>query len=249
MTRSDANSADPASTRSPAPPGDPWPRATIAPVLRRIRSAERRFGRAPGSVALLAVSKRQSTDKIRAAYAAGQRAFAESYLQEAAAKQAELEDLAIEWHFVGRIQANKARAIAEHFDWVHSLGDPRHAERLNAHRPVGRGPLRVCLQINLSGEATKGGSNAEDAAALLAGCRGLTQLDVRGLMTLPAPARTLEAQRVPFRALRALRDALATPEQPLDVLSMGMSDDLEAAIAEGATMVRVGTAIFGPRPE
>ncbi len=223
--------------------------AGVERVLARIRAAERRFGRPEGSVSLLAVSKRQGAAKIRAALASGQRAFAESYLQEALAKQSELGELDIEWHFIGRLQGNKTRSIAEHFDWTHSLSDVRHARRLSDQRPPGRGPLQVCLQVNLSGEATKAGVAPEAAGELLAGCRGLTGLEVRGLMTLPAPALSLAEQRRPFRVLRELRDALATAEQPLDVLSMGMSDDMEAAIAEGATMVRVGTAVFGPRPD
>lgn len=216
-------------------------------VRMRIRAAERRFARPAGSVALLAVSKRQAPAKLRDAWRAGQHAFGESYLQEGLTKQEQLADLDLEWHFIGRIQGNKARAIAERFDWVHSLSDARHAERLNAHRPADRGPLQVCLQVNLSGEETKSGAGPDEVRKLLDCCRALPNLAVRGLMTLPAPARTLATQRRPFRALRELRDELATAQLPLNVLSMGMSDDLDAAIAEGATLVRIGTAIFGPR--
>ncbi len=224
---------------------------TIADRLRmvrqRIRAAEARYGRQPGSVKLLAVSKMQGAAAVRAAHLAGQQAFGENYLQEALAKRAELADLPLEWHFIGQIQANKTRQIAENFCWVHGLDDLHHAERLSRQRPPELPPLKVCLQINLSGEATKGGVRAEDATALLAACRELPRLEVVGLMVLPAPALDEAAQRQPFRQLRLLRDQLATTTRPLPELSMGMSDDLEAAIAEGATLVRIGTAIFGPR--
>ncbi len=220
----------------------------LAEVLTRIRAAEQRYGRPAGSVGLVAVSKRQPAAAIRAAYLAGQRAFGENYVQEALAKQDELADLDIEWHFIGRIQANKTRQIAERFAWVHSLCDARHAQRLDAQRPAALAPLQVCIQVNTSGEASKEGLAPEAVGELLDACAGLERLRVRGLMTLPAPAQDLAGQRAPFDALRNLRDRLATPGQPLDTLSMGMSDDLEAAIAEGATLVRIGTAVFGPRP-
>lgn len=228
---------------------DRQPIAThLATVLQRIRAAEHRYGRPAGSVALLAVSKRQGAAAIRAAYAAGQRAFGESYVQEATAKQAELADLPIEWHFIGRIQGNKTRQIAAGFAWVHSLCDPRHARRLDAQRPPGLPPLQACIQVNTSGEASKEGLAPEAVADLLAECAPLPRIRIRGLMTLPAPAQDEAGQRAPLRALRELRDRLATPDSPLSVLSMGMSDDLEAAVAEGATLVRIGTAVFGPRP-
>lgn len=218
-------------------------------VLARIRAATERAGRPAGSVGLIAVSKKQPAEAIRAAHAAGQRAFGESYLQEALDKQALLADLAdIEWHFIGRIQSNKTRQIAAHFDWVHGLADAAHARRLSEQRPASRPPLNVCLQVNLSGEASKGGVMPEEVGTLLAQCREFPGLRVRGLMTLPAPSEDETEQRRPFRELRELRDRLATPECPLDVLSMGMSDDLEAAILEGATQVRIGTAVFGARP-
>lgn len=216
-------------------------------VLQRIRAAETRYGRQPGSVRLLAVSKLHGAAAVRAAHLAGQQAFGENYVQEALAKRAELADLSLEWHFIGQIQANKTRQIAENFCWVHGLDDPHHAERLSRQRPPSLPALKVCLQINLSGEGTKGGVRAEEAAALLAACRELPRLQVVGLMVLPAPALDEADQRRPFRQLRLLRDQLATPDRPLPELSMGMSDDLEAAIAEGATLVRIGTAIFGPR--
>jgi pyridoxal phosphate enzyme (YggS family) len=222
--------------------------AQLATVLGRIHAAEVRYGRPEGSVALVAVSKRHGAEAIRAAFAAGQRAFGENYVQEAVAKQAELAGLPIEWHFIGRIQGNKTRQIAERFAWVHSLCDPHHARRLDAQRPPGLPPLQVCIQVNTSGEASKEGLAPQAVADLLAACAPLTRVHIRGLMTLPAPAQDEAQQHVPLRALRELRDRLATPQRPLEVLSMGMSDDLEAAVAEGATLVRIGTAVFGPRP-
>ena len=217
-------------------------------VLDRIQAASTLAGRPAGSVRLIAVSKKQPAEAIRAAYAAGQRAFGESYLQEALEKMALLDDLEIEWHFIGRIQSNKTRQIAAHFDWVHGLADADHARRLSEQRPPQRPPLQVCLQINLDDESSKAGVAPDQAADLLARCESLPALRVRGLMTLPAPAEDEATQRRPFRALRALRDRLATPERPLECLSMGMSDDLESAILEGATHVRIGTAVFGERP-
>lgn len=219
----------------------------LARVRSRIRAAEQRFGREPGSVELLAVSKKQATGKIRRAHAAGQTRFGENYLQEAVEKMDALADLTLEWHYIGRIQGNKTRQIAERFSWVHSLCDPRHAKRLAEQRPTDLPPLKACIQVNLSGEESKAGLATDAVGELLKSCTRLPGLLVVGLMTLPAPDTGEEAQRRPFRALRELRDRLATAERPLDVLSMGMSDDLEAAIAEGATMVRVGTAVFGPR--
>jgi len=222
--------------------------AHLAQVQARIRAAEARFGREPGSVALLAVSKQQAVEKIRAAHAAGQRIFGENYLQEAVEKIEALAHLDIEWHFIGRLQANKTRLIAAHFAWVHSLCDPHHANRLSDQRPPGLPPLKVCLQVNLDAEPTKAGIAPDALAGLLETCAALPNIQVVGLMALPAPAADEEAQRIPFRALRDLRDRLATHELPLKTLSIGMSADLEAAIAEGATIVRVGTAVFGPRP-
>jgi len=226
----------------------------LAAVRARIRAAEQRFARAPGSVALLAVSKRQPPAKLLAAIRAGQHAFGESYVQEGLDKMDALArtegagSAALEWHFVGRIQSNKTRDIAEHFDWVHGLCELRHARRLGAQRPAARPPLACCIQVDLSGEASKAGLAPQAVAEFAAACDAIEGLDIRGLMTLPAPAATLDKQRRPFAALRELRDAIATPERPMPTLSMGMSDDLEAAVAEGATMVRIGTAVFGPRP-
>lgn len=220
----------------------------LARVRERIGSAEARYGRPPGSVALLAVSKVQGAERIAAAHAAGQIAFGESYVQEALDKQATLAALPLMWHFIGRIQTNKTRDIATHFDWVHGLCELKHARRLGGQRPAAAGPLLVCIQVNLSGETSKAGVAPEAVGELIDACRGIEGIAVQGLMTLPAPADALADQRRPFAALRTLRDRLATPELPLATLSMGMTADLEAAVAEGATMVRIGTAIFGPRP-
>jgi pyridoxal phosphate enzyme (YggS family) len=229
--------------------GDDGIPGRLREVQARIRAATERAQRPPDSVALLAVSKTHGSDAVRAAYAGGQRSFGESYVQEAIEKIALLADLTdIEWHFIGRIQSNKTRQIAARFDWVHGLSDPAHARRLSEHRPSDLPPLKVCIQVNVGGETTKGGVEPDAVAALIAACEALPGLDVRGLMTLPAPAEDEDAQREPFRTLRLLRDRLATASRPLDCLSMGMSDDLDAAILEGATLVRVGTAVFGPRP-
>jgi pyridoxal phosphate enzyme (YggS family) len=216
-------------------------------VQQRIEEAMREYGRAPGSVQLLAVSKTRTTDAIRQAVAAGQSQFGESYLQEALDKIDALRDIDVVWHFIGRIQSNKTRAIAQKFDWVHSIDTLKQATRLNEQRPDDRPPLNVCLQINIDQEGSKGGIAPEAAASLASEIGALPRLRLRGLMTLPAPATNREAQRRPFRLLRELRDRIATPELPLETLSMGMSDDLEAAVAEGATIVRIGTAVFGPR--
>lgn len=229
-------------------PGTSTIAARLAAVLERIRSAEQRFARAPGSVRLLAVSKVQGEAKMRQAYEAGQRAFGESYPQEAFIKMGALADLDIEWHFIGRIQGNKTREIAAGFDWVHSLCNLRHAQRLNAQRPPNKDPLSACIQVNLSGEATKAGLHPDQVSDFLDVCAELERIHIRGLMVLPAPSSEFAEQRLPFSRLRELRDRLATPGRPLSLLSMGMSDDLEAAVAEGADMVRIGTAVFGPRP-
>jgi len=216
-------------------------------VRERILLAESRFDRPAGSVELLAVSKTRSAAEIAEAFAAGQRLFGESYLQEALEKRRTLESLAIEWHFIGRVQSNKTRPIAENFDWVHSVDSGKQLQRLNDQRPPGLPPLNVCLQVKIDDEESKGGADLAAARSLLEGAASLPRVTVRGLMTLPAPSATFELQRLPFRRLRELRDRLATPGRRLETLSMGMSADIEAAIAEGATIVRVGTAIFGPR--
>ncbi len=216
-------------------------------VQERIRNAEAASGRASGSVKLLAVSKTRDDDKIRQAWEAGQRMFGESYLQEALEKIGQLRDLAVECHVMCRLPSNKTRSIAEHFSWVHGLSDARHARRLSEQRPAQLPPLNACVQVNVSGEASKGGLEPDAVAAFLEHCGELPGLRIHGLMAIPAPADSPGAQHAPLRALRELRDRLARPGLPLQTLSMGMSADLEAAVEEGATIVRIGTAIFGPR--
>lgn len=218
-------------------------------VHARITEAETRFGREPGSVQLLAVSKVQGVEKIQAAHAAGQRDFGESYVQEALDKQTRLAALQICWHFIGRMQSNKTREIAESFDWVHGLCSLKHAHRLSEQRPENMTPLNCCVQVNLSGESSKAGLEPAALEAFVDATATLPGIRLRGLMTLPAPAEGLEAQRQPFAKLRVLRDRLRTEALPLETLSMGMSADLEAAIAEGATIVRIGTALFGARQQ
>ena len=214
-------------------------------VLARIRAAEAAHGRAPGSVSLLAASKQQDPGIIRATAAAGQRAFGENYVQEALPKMAALRDLDLNWHFIGRIQRNKTRDIAAHFDWVHTLDRLDVARRLSAQRPADRAPLQVLIEVNVSGETSKGGIPPAEVAAFAAALRELPGLELRGLMCLPAPEDDYARQRAAFARLRELLVGLGDPA--LDTLSMGTSSDLEAAIAEGATLVRVGTAIFGAR--
>ena len=219
----------------------------IKHMLHAIANLERRWQRPAGAVQLLAVSKTMPVDALREAMAAGQRRFGESYLQEALDKMAGLRDAAPEWHFIGPIQSNKTRAIAEHFDWVHSVDRLKIARRLSEQRPRDRGPLAVCLQVNIDREDGKAGCDPDQAPALADAIARLPGLHLRGLMTLPMRRQGLDAQREPFRALRTLYDTLRTHYPALDTLSMGMTGDMEAAIAEGATIVRVGTGIFGPR--
>lgn len=221
--------------------------ARLDAVRRRIAAAAAAAGRDPATVRLLAVSKTRPPDDLRTACAAGQVAFGESYVQEAMEKQTALSDLSLEWHFIGRIQSNKTSAIAHHFQWVHGLGDLRHARRLDAQRPGDLPPLDVCLQVNIDAEPNKGGAAPPAIRPLSAAVADLPRLRLRGLMALPAPAADPRAQRAAFRRVRELYESLKAAGLTLDTLSMGMSDDLEAAIAEGATIVRVGTAIFGPR--
>ena len=216
-------------------------------VHEQIRSAAQAHGRDPASVALLAVSKTRPVDDIRAALRAGQQRFGESYLQEALGKINELSGEPIEWHFIGRLQSNKTRPVAEHFDWVHSVDTAKLLRRLSDQRPAALAPLNVCLQVKIDGEASKGGLAPEQLPELTALAAELPRIRLRGLMTLPAPATGLEAQRRPFRRLRELQQRLNLQGAGLDTLSIGMSSDLEAAIAEQATLVRIGTAIFGPR--
>jgi len=222
-------------------------RQRVQQVRTRIKQAARRFGRDPMEIRLLAVSKTHPAERVAEAFAAGQGEFGESYLQEAVEKIAALADKPIVWHYIGRIQSNKTRAIAEHFHWVHSIDQEKQARRLNEQRPAHLPPLNVCLQVKVDDEQSKGGLDFEQTRELVAHFAQFPRLRLRGLMTLPAPREGEEKQRPAFARLRRLRAQLATPQQPLETLSLGMSGDLEAAIAEGSTLVRVGTAIFGPR--
>jgi len=220
---------------------------TLDEINRRIRNAERDYGRPQDSVRLLAVSKTHGADAVRAVAACGQRDFGENYAREAVEKMDALADLNLCWHFIGPVQSNKTRDIAARFDWVHSLDRDKIARRLDAARPAGQAPLNVCLQVNISGEASKSGLEPEAVAELAGLVAVLPNLRLRGLMTLPAPAGSPEARRRPFRELRQLLEQLREQGHEVDTLSMGTSDDMEAAIAEGATIVRIGTAIFGAR--
>lgn len=222
--------------------------ANLQAVRERIRQAALAAGRAPETVALLAVGKTWPAACLRQAAVAGQRAFGENYVQEGVTKIATLGDLGLEWHFIGPLQSNKTRPVAEHFAWVHSIDRLKVAERLSEQRPDAMPPLQVCVQVNVSGEASKSGCPPEEAAALCRAVAALPRLKLRGLMAIPAPADDPEGQRGPCRRLRELLEELrAQGLAGLDTLSMGMSHDLEAAVAEGATIVRIGTAIFGER--
>jgi pyridoxal phosphate enzyme (YggS family) len=226
--------------------------ATIAlnlqTVRARIGAACARVGRDAHQVTLLAVSKRQPAQAVRAAYHAGQRAFGENYVQEGMEKIVALTDLPdLEWHCIGPLQGNKTRLVAEHFDWAHGVDRLKIAQRLSAQRPTGKLPLNVCIQVNIDGGISKSGVAPTDALALAQAVNVLPSLRLRGIMTIPDPAPENDIRARHARS-RLLLDALRKAGLPLDTLSMGMSADLEAAIAEGATLVRVGTAIFGTRP-
>ncbi|WP_110654127.1 YggS family pyridoxal phosphate-dependent enzyme [Salinicola halimionae] len=224
---------------------------SLSRARERLGAALAAAGRPGDDAHLLAVSKTKSADMLRQAYIAGQRAFGENYLQEALDKQQALANLDdIEWHFIGSLQSNKTREVAEHFSWVHGVDREKIARRLSEQRPAELGPLDICLQLDVSGEASKAGVELQALPALAESILALPNLRLRGLMALPAPSDDPEQQR---QAFRHVADALATlrqrfPEAPLDTLSMGMSGDLEAAVAEGATIVRLGTAVFGSRP-
>jgi pyridoxal phosphate enzyme (YggS family) len=222
----------------------------ILQVRARIAAACMAANRPVQSITLLAVSKTCASGAVRQAHAAGQYAFGENYVQEALDKMAELVDLrpAMEWHLIGPLQSNKTRVVAEHFDWVHSIDRLKVAERLSAQRPHWLRPLDVCLQVNVSGEVSKSGVAPHEAADLARAVAALPRLRLRGLMAIPEPQGDVAAQRKPHAALRALFDELCGQGLALDTLSMGMSADLEAAILEGATIVRVGSSIFGARP-
>ena len=199
------------------------------------------------TVKLLAVSKAQTADKLRAAYLAGQRAFGENYVQEAINKQAELSDCAIEWHFIGPIQSNKTALIAQHFDWVHSVDRLKIATRLNEARPQSAVPLNVCIQMNSSDETSKSGVDIDSLAILATQINAMPHLKLRGIMAIPAPAKDLAKQRAQFKIVADAFKSLQQQGFELDTLSIGMSDDYVAAILEGATIVRIGSAIFGLR--
>jgi len=221
--------------------------ANLQAVMTRIEAATRAAGRPQQSVQLVAVSKTFSPAAVREAASAGQRDFGENYVQEGLEKIRELRALGLTWHYIGPIQSNKTRAIAEHFDWVHAIERGRIAERLSQARGAGQPDLQVCIQVNVSGEASKSGVAPEEVAALARHVAGIARLKLRGLMAIPEPTPDVRLQRARFAQLRELRDRLNGEGFALDTLSMGMSADLEAAIAEGATLVRVGTAIFGER--
>ena len=219
----------------------------ISAVDRRIRAAEDAAGRPTGCVSLLAVSKTKPPDQVREAYKSGLTAFGENYAQEMAEKARGLADLPLSWHFIGPIQSNKTAIIAEVSDWVHSVDRLKIARRLSEQRPPEKGPLNILLQVKTSDEDSKSGVLPEALPELIAAIAELPHLMLRGLMTIPAPTRDTMLQRQPFRVLRETLLSLQQAQPELDTLSMGMSGDLEAAIAEGATLVRVGTDIFGAR--
>lgn len=221
--------------------------SALQAVRQRIELAATAAGRPVAAIQLLAVSKTFPAAAVRQAYTAGQRAFGESYVQEAMDKILALNDLPLKWHFIGPLQSNKTRPIAENFSWVHSVDRARIAERLSTGRPANLPDLQVCLQVNISGEASKGGVVPEDLLALARHVQTLPHLKLRGLMAIPEPTADVAQQRQGFRMLRELLERLNSQGFQLDTLSMGMTGDLEAAIAEGATIVRVGSAIFGER--
>jgi pyridoxal phosphate enzyme (YggS family) len=222
-------------------------RANLQAVNARIARAAQAAGRDPGAVRLLAVSKTHPAALLDEAYQAGQSAFGENYVQEALQKMQVLADRPLEWHLIGPLQGNKTRVAAERFAWVHTLASARIAERLSQQRPPALGPLNVLIQVNVSAEATKSGVAPQDVAALARAVAALPQLRLRGLMAIPEPSPDVAVQRARFGAVRALFEGLRGAGLALDTLSLGMSEDLEAAIAEGSTLVRVGTAIFGAR--
>lgn len=221
----------------------------LAEVHRRIDAAAANAGRDPADISLVAISKKQPVDALKAAINAGQRDFGENYLQEALPKIKALTGPRPVWHFVGDIQSNKTAEIAAHFDWVHTVDRAKIARRLSAQRPAGAEPLQVCIQVNVDKATQKSGVAPTDCSALAAIIKELPGLRLRGLMTLPEPRDNFSEQRRPFAELARLQAELNTAGHQLDVLSMGMTADLEAAIAESATHLRIGTAVFGPRNE
>jgi len=221
--------------------------ANLQAVRARIAAAARNSGRRPEEISLLAVSKTRPAADVRAAVDAGQTAFGENYVQEGLEKLGELQALALQWHFIGPLQANKTRRVAEAFAWVHTIDRLKIGERLAEQRPESLPPLQVCVQVNVSGEASKSGVAPAEAAALAHRLASLPRLRLRGLMAIPAPVDDYLQQRDAFRRVRDIYEQLKNEGLPLDTLSLGMTHDLEAAIAEGSTLVRVGTAIFGER--
>jgi len=221
---------------------------TLSELRTNIEAAATRHGRPADAVTLLAVSKRQSTDAMRDACAAGQRDFGENYVQEALDKREALADLGLVWHFIGPIQSNKTRDIANAFDWVHSVDRAKIAERLSAQRGAALTPLNVCVQVNLSNEDSKSGVSLTEAESLCALVASLPNLTLRGLMAIPAPLDSIAEQRACYAPLRQEFERLRQAMPTLDTLSIGMSGDYDAAIAEGSTLVRIGTALFGARP-
>jgi len=217
-------------------------------VRERIAAAERRYDRTPGSVTLIAVAKGQTATTVLASYQAGQRDFGESYLQEALPKLNAMSHLDITWHYIGAIQSNKTRDIAGRFTWVHSIDRIKIAERLHEQRPQHLPPLDICIQVNIGAEQQKAGAVPTQLSSLIEQLLKLPRLRVRGLMALPPVSEDFHKQRGYFHQLKLTYDTLRLQDYPLDTLSMGMSDDLEAAIAEGATVIRVGSALFGDRP-
>lgn len=219
----------------------------LAEIKKQIRAAEMKYQHVEGSVQLLAVTKAQDIEKIVAAITAGQRIFGENYLQEALQKIKALRQYDLEWHFIGDIQANKTRAIAENFSWVQSVSRLKIAERLNKHRPLTMPTLNICIQINISEESTKKGANIDELPKLCAAINQFDRLCLRGLMVIPAPMRDFSQQVHVYGQVKAIQQDLIHRGYKLDTLSMGMSDDFEAAIAAGSTMVRIGRNIFGKR--
>ncbi|MDE0310372.1 MAG: YggS family pyridoxal phosphate-dependent enzyme [Acidiferrobacterales bacterium] len=217
-------------------------------VVDRIHAAERQAGRQAGSVSLVAVGKLHPAQAVRTLAECGQRIFAENFVQEAIGKQRMLSDLQLEWHFIGSIQSNKTKDIANHFSWVHSVDRYKIARRLNDQRPDDLPPLNLCVQTNLQGEATKSGVAGEQLLPLLDEIASLPRVRIRGLMIIPEPVDTVERQRAVFARLRQWLELAIKQGHPLDTLSMGMTADMEVAISQGSTHVRIGTALFGPRP-
>lgn len=221
--------------------------AKLEKVRNRIATLEQRFNRVPGSVRLLAASKARSAADLRTARECGQLDFGENYLQEAVSKISSLDDPKICWHFIGPVQANKTRTIAEKFAWVHSIDRIKIARRLNDMRPEELPDLNVCIELNIDNESSKSGISPVELLEFAAQTRNFPRLSLRGLMAMPKPSDDYDRQRDSFHRLYELFMRLKSENFPVDTLSMGTTDDMEAAIAEGSTMVRIGTAIFGPR--